>query len=247
MTQFAAGVGLLGKGFATYVRSPGLLLLGMVPALLAFVVLASGFIAVLVFLGPEARAVTWFANSWSSTPRDLIRVVAAIALVGLSGLIAVVVFTALTLAIGDPFYEKISERVEERFGGLVGTVPLSWWRELLRSIGESIRLIGVSAGIGGLLFIAGFLPAVGQTVIPVLGALVGGWALALELTGVAFARRGLRLRERRKVLRQHRFLALGFGVAVFACFLIPLGAVLVMPAAVAGGTLLTRRVYGLPS
>jgi CysZ protein len=42
-------------------------------------------------------------------------------------------------------------------------------------------------------------------------------------------------------------LALGFGVAVFCCFLIPLGAVFVMPAAVAGGTLLARRVLGQPT
>jgi CysZ protein len=48
------------------------------------------------------------------------------------------------------------------------------------------------------------------------------------------------------VLRRHRWLALGFGVAVFLCFLIPLGAVLLMPAAVAGATLLTRRVHGQP-
>jgi CysZ protein len=40
-------------------------------------------------------------------------------------------------------------------------------------------------------------------------------------------------------------LALGFGVSVFVCFLVPLGAVLVMPAAVAGATLLTRHAYGL--
>jgi CysZ protein len=41
-------------------------------------------------------------------------------------------------------------------------------------------------------------------------------------------------------------MALGFGIATFVCFLIPLGAVLVMPAAVAGATLLSRRVLGLP-
>jgi CysZ protein len=39
---------------------------------------------------------------------------------------------------------------------------------------------------------------------------------------------------------------MGFGVAVFVCFLIPFGAVLVMPAAVAGATLLTRHVHGQP-
>ena len=35
-------------------------------------------------------------------------------------------------------------------------------------------------------------------------------------------------------------MAIGFGAAVFVCFLIPLGAILVMPAAVAGGTVLAR-------
>lgn len=95
-------------------------------------------------------------------------------------------------------------------------------------------------------FLAGFLPAVGQTVVPVLGALVGGWFLAVELVGVPFTRRGLRLPDRRRALRAHRPAALGFGTAVFCCFLVPGGAVLVMPAAVAGGTLLARRALGLP-
>jgi CysZ protein len=74
---------------------------------------------------------------------------------------------------------------------------------------------------------------------------VGGWFLAIELVGVPFARRGLCLTQRRALLRANRSLTLGFGMAVFVCFLIPLGAVLVMPAAVAGGTLLARQVLGL--
>jgi CysZ protein len=49
------------------------------------------------------------------------------------------------------------------------------------------------------------------------------------------------------MLRQHGWLSLGFGVSVFLCFLIPFGAVLVMPAAVAGGTLLTRYLHGQPA
>jgi CysZ protein len=70
--------------------------------------------------------------------------------------------------------------------------------------------------------------------------------LALELTGVPFERRGRRLADRRAVLGRRRPLALGFGAAVFASFLIPLGAVLLMPAAVAGGALLARRSLGQP-
>jgi CysZ protein len=46
------------------------------------------------------------------------------------------------------------------------------------------------------------------------------------------------------VLRANRPLAVGFGAAVFVCFLVPLGAIVTMPAAVAGGALLSRRVLG---
>jgi CysZ protein len=246
VSDFVTGVGLLGRGLASYARSPGLLLLGMLPALLTFVLLVGGFVAVAVFLGPESRALTWFAAHWPTGSRNLVRAFAQIAILGVYVLVSIVAFTGLTLAIGDPFYEKISERVEERLGGAAGEASRPWWRELGRGIVESVRLVTLSTVIGVLLFLAGLLPGIGQTVVPVIGAFVGGWALAVELTGVAFARRGLGLRQRRRLLRRHRSLALGFGVTVFVCFLIPLGAVLLMPAAVAGATLLTRRVHGQP-
>jgi CysZ protein len=35
---------------------------------------------------------------------------------------------------------------------------------------------------------------------------------------------------------------MGFGAAVFVCFLVPLGAIVTMPAAVAGAALLSHRV-----
>jgi CysZ protein len=48
------------------------------------------------------------------------------------------------------------------------------------------------------------------------------------------------------MLRSRRPMALGFGVATFVCFLIPGGAILIMPAAVAGATVLSRRLFNLP-
>ena len=123
-------------------------------------------------------------------------------------------------------------------------VDIPWWRSLGQGVLESIRLVAVSALIGIPLFLAGFLPVVGQTAVPVIGALVGGWFLAVELVGAPFARRGLRLADRRRVLRQNRPLAVGFGAAVFVCFLVPLGAIVTMPAAVAGAAMLSHRVLG---
>jgi CysZ protein len=242
--RFLSGAGLLLRGLGLYVRSPGLMLLGVVPALISGALFAAALITLVYFVDDLAALVTPFADDWSATARNLVRVMAGLALLGLGGLLGVLTFTAVTLAVGDPFYEKISERVEQRYGGTPGAVEVPFWRSLRRSVADSLRLVAISVLVGIPLFAAGFIPVVGQTVVPVVGAAVGGWILALELVGAPFYRRGMRLPDRRRVLRTDRPTALGFGVAVFVCFLIPLGAVLVMPAAVAGATLLARRSLG---
>jgi CysZ protein len=244
--EFAAGVGLLARGIGLYVRSPGLMLLGLIPALISGLLFAGAFITLVAFISDIAEAVTGFADDWSEGMRDLVQWAVAAALLGVAALLTVVAFTAVTLLIGDPFYEKISERVEDRFGGVAGAVELPWHRSLRRNLLDSLRLMATSLLLGIPLFLGGLIPVVGQFVMPVVGALVAGWFLAIELVGVPFARRGLRLADRRRELRTRRPLALGFGVAVFVCFLIPFGAVLVMPAAVAGAALLTRRVMSAP-
>lgn len=244
--DFVAGVGLLGRGLAIYGRSPGLVLLGIVPALVTAAVVVAAIVALVTFIDPITAVLTGFAGHWPAAARHSLRQILAIAIVGVAVLLAIVTFTSLTLAIGDPFYEKISERVENRLGGAPNLPSLPWWREMIRNLGDAVRLLSRSAIIGVLLLLGGLIPVVGQTAVPVIGALFGGWALAVELTGPAFARRGLYLAQRRRVLRQHRFLAAGFGVAVFVCFLIPFAAVLLMPAAVAGATLLSRRALGVP-
>jgi CysZ protein len=237
---------LLGRGVGLVLRRPRLLGLGLLPALIAGVLYAAALITLIAFLPDTAREVTWFANGWAEGWRDLLRVLASLALLGAAGLLGVLTFTAVTLLIGDPFYEKISELVEHRYGGVPNAVEVPFWRSIGRSLVDSLRLIGFSILCGIPLFVLGFVPVVGQIVPPVLGGAIGGWLLALELTGAPFQRRGQRLRDRRRVFRANRPLALGFGVAVFLCFLIPLGAVLIMPAAVAGATLLSRRALGLP-
>ncbi|MBG0566849.1 EI24 domain-containing protein [Actinoplanes aureus] len=244
--QFVTGVGLLFRGLALVLRNPRLLGLGLLPALLAGILYTAALVTLIRFLPDISEQATWFADGWTGWLRDTVRVFAGAGVLGLSVLLGILTFTAVTLLIGDPFYEKISELVEDRFGGVPDEVETTLLRSLRRSLADSLRLIGFSILIAIPLFLLGFLPFIGQTVIPVLGGAIGGWLLALELTGVPFQRRGQRLRHRRAVLAGHKPLTLGFGVAVFATFLIPLGAIFLMPAAIAGATLLARRALGKP-
>jgi CysZ protein len=244
--DFFSGVGFLLRGIGMYARNPKLMLLGLIPALISGVALLGAFAAMIYFVDDVVRWATPFADNWSSGVRDTARYVAMFGIAAVWVVLSLLAFAALTLIIGQPFYEAISKRVEDQLGGVPNAVDVSFWRSLPRSIADSVRLLILTAALGVVIFGTGLIPIVGELVTPVLGVIVGGWVLALELSSVPFERRGQRLRHRRRALRSRRSMALGFGVATFLCFLIPLGAVLVMPAAVAGATLLSRRILGLP-
>jgi CysZ protein len=245
LSEFFTGAGLLFRGIGVVARSPRLLLLGLVPGVISFAVVLTALGFLLWFAGDIAAVLTWFADDWSEPVRQVFRGLVTFA-VGVAGIIlAVVTFTALTLTIGDPFYEAISKRVDDGFGGATES-EAPWHRTLAWNLADSLRLLLLSLCTSLALFVLGFIPGVGQTVVPVIGAFAGGWLLAVEISGVAFNRRGMRLRDRRRLLRANRALTLGFGVPVFVAFLVPFVAVLVMPGAVAGATLLTRRVLGQP-
>jgi CysZ protein len=244
--DFFAGVGLMLRGLSLVLRSPRLWFLGLIPAVITFGLLGVGLFVLVKWDGQLATLITPFADHWASALRSTLRAIVEIALLGAWVLLSVLLYTALTLIIGQPFYEAIAKRIDDDMGGIKGERNVSFWRQLPRSIVESARLLFLTAMKGVLVFLVALIPVAGQIAGPILGAFVGGWAIALELTSVAFERRGLVLRHRRQLLGQRRALTLGFGVAAFTCLLIPGVDVLLMPGAVAGATLLSRRVFGDP-
>jgi CysZ protein len=238
--RFFSGVRLLGAGLRMWITDPRIMLMGAIPALIVAVVYLAGFIVLASNADGIADAVTPFANDWGETARTIVRAAAAVALIGVALLLIVYTFTAVTLAIGSPFYERISRKVESRLGGIGSAVELAFWPGLGRGILDGLRVLAATLGVALLLFAFGFIPLVGQTVVPVLGALAGGWFIALELSGFAFEARAIDGTTKRRMLRADRATTLGFGVATYLVFFIPFAAVIMMPAAVAGGTMLAR-------
>lgn len=243
MRDFFAGVRYFARGLGWVARRPGQWLFGLIPALIVLVLYAVGLTFLGIYLSDLVKAASPFADHWSSGLRDTVRVLMAVLMFAAAVMLSIVTFTGVTLLVGEPFYENISSRVEESAGGLPAETDVPLWRQLLRGIGDAL-VVGLITGLfAGLFFVLGFLPVVGQTVVPIVAALVSGYFLTLELTSIALERRGLRRREKFALLRRERALSVGFGASVFVVFLIPLGAVLAMPGAVAGGTLLARERF----
>ncbi|WP_073489623.1 EI24 domain-containing protein [Streptoalloteichus hindustanus] len=247
MREFVAGVRLFGRGFGTILRSPRLLLLGAVPALITTVLLLGAWIMLGVWLSDIATWLTPFADGWSDLARTATRVAAGIAVLGAAVAVGVVSFTALTLLIGDPFYEKISEIVDQGLGGAPDAGNSGWLRGLLQVAREVLSTVVLSVLWAIPLFLAGFIPVLGQTVVPVIAAFVGAWLLVRELVAVPFGRREIEPEQRRLLLRQRRGLAFGVGMPAYLLSIIPFAAIVVMPAAVVAATLLGRELLGQPT
>ncbi|MDH6125647.1 EI24 domain-containing protein [Kitasatospora sp. GP82] len=242
MRDFAAGVGLLFRGqrwVAGHGRWWGF---GMIPALITLVGYVAALTALAVRSGDLAHWATPFADGWSSPWQGLLRAVFVAVLLGVGMLLALITFTAVTTLIGQPFYESLCAKVDETEGGGPASPERPLWRELVAAARDSLHVLVRSAGLGLLLFLCGFVPVVGQTVVPVVGVGVAGFFLTVELTSVAMQRRGVSQREQLRLLRGRLGLALGFGAPLVLLFLVPMLTVPAMPGAVAGATLLVREL-----
>lgn len=238
------GFACLFRGIGFVARRPRLWGLGLLPALVTFLVLAGLVVVLGIFAGDLVSWATPFADGWSAEVRDAVRVLVAIALVLLAIWVAVLLFVSLTLVIGQPFYERLSRLVDDELGGAPAEQDEAWHRGVRRAGRENLATLVRTLPAGLLVFLVGLIPVVGQVATAVLGALVGGRFLALELMAPATERRGAYLRERLTLARRHRPAVYGFGVPVFVLFLVPFLAVLLMPGAVAGATLLVRELDG---
>ena len=234
LVQGQKWVGLHGRWFG----------FGLLPGLVTLVLYTGALVGLGYGADDLVSWVTPFADDWTSPWLGIFRGTLTALVFSFGLFLAVITFTAVILLVGQPFYESLSEEVDRSLGGEVPESGLPLWRELWISARDSLRVLLRVAFYGILLFACGFIPVIGQTVVPVIGFCVSGFFLAEELTAVAFQRRGVELKERLTLLRGRRMAVLGFGVPLTLAFLVPFVAVFLMPGAVAGATLMARDLRG---
>ncbi|CAL9439443.1 Sulfate transporter CysZ [Nocardiopsis dassonvillei] len=245
--EVLGGAGALARGFGLLLRKPRLFVLGALPALITSLLFLALFVVLVVNLTDLAAWATPFADGWDEVWRNLVR--GAVALGTLAGtvLLMVVSFTTITLALGAPIYDKITDLVEHELGNAPAESDESFWSSLARSVRQSLVIILASLLVTVMVFFIGFIPLAGPVIGSVLAALLGGWLLGIELVAGSFDRRGLlTIKERRKRMGTRRLRMLGFTVPTYLLLAIPFVAVVVFPAATAGGTILARQLLGVP-
>jgi CysZ protein len=241
--EFFIGMSLLGRGFAYWRRRPGLMALGLIPAAIVGLLLVSGIVALSIALPGITVAITPFADEWPGLWATVIRATIGTAMVGAAIVLVAVSFTALTLIVGEPFYERIWRSVERDLGEVHLDADYGFWR----SVRDGLLLFVRGVAIAILAALLGLIPVAGGVLATIFAVSLTGWLLADELSSRALIARGIDYPDRRRLMRRRRARVLGFGVATQLCFMIPLGAVATMPAAVAGATHLTRSLLATQS
>jgi len=233
---------MLGTGLRLWITDPKVMLFGALPAFIVAIVYTALIVALIANFDGLTSWIVGALPQSDGAFRELLTLLIGLAVVALATVTVIYTFVAVTLLVGDPFYQAIWRRVEGRLGEVPDVAETGLWKSIL----DSIRFVLATVGISILVLLVGFIPVVGTIAAPILGAFFGGWFLALELSTRPFEKRGLRARDRRRALGANRATTLGFGVAVWLLFLIPFAAVIVMPAAVAGATVLSRTALGVP-
>lgn len=234
--EFGTGIHTLIRGFGLWRTRPGLMNLGLIPAVISILLLGALLLPLIFGMTSISAWLTPFAEEWPAPWKGLLRGAVGFVIVAAAIALSTAVFSALTLTIGDPFYQRIWHAVEVDLGNPPPEDGGGFWTAL----GEGLRLVVLGILTALLVLLIGFVPLVGGILGGVLGVVLSGRLLARELTGRSFDARNLSPADRAALFSGSRARVLGFGVATQLCFLIPGGAVVVMPVAVAASTMLAR-------
>lgn len=154
-------------------------------------------------------------------------------------------FTTLANFIAAPFNGLLAEKVEQQLTGetlldsniadVLKDVPRMLKREWQKMCYSLPRLIA--------LFLLGFLPLVGQTVVPILAFVFSAWLLAIQYCDYPFDNHKISFQRMRNALGQRRVLNFTFGTLVSLFTMLPFVNLLIMPVAVCGATAMWVNEY----
>lgn len=147
-------------------------------------------------------------------------------------------FTVLTNIIAAPFYGRLAEKLEERLTGVSvpeESIASMIGRTILREMVKLLYFIsrGFLVLIG--LFFLSFIPLF-NLLVPVIAVLWGAWVMTLQYVDYPADNHQLSFTALRNRLKTQKFSTTSFGGTIMLGSMIPVINIVIMPIAVAGGT-----------
>ncbi len=148
-------------------------------------------------------------------------------------------FTLVTNFIAAPFNGFLAERIQAELDP--GCVPEMAWQDLLRFIPRTIQRelqrLAYYLPRALILLALSFVPVI-NLITPLLWLLLSGWMLGIQYCDYAADNEMVNFREMKDRLAQPYAPTIAFGGLVSALTLVPVVNLIIMPAAVIGGTYL---------
>ena len=147
----------------------------------------------------------------------------------------VLAFAIVASIISSPFLALLAEKVETQLTGVQPSASGNLLVIAIRALGREVakalyylpRLLGI--------FLLTLIPGV-NVASPLLWALFGAWMMTIQFTDYAADNNGVAFRDLRNRLGTGKFQAIVFGLVAYVALAIPVVNIILIPAAVSGGT-----------
>lgn len=155
------------------------------------------------------------------------------------------IFTTLSGFIAAPFNALLAEKVEKRLTGesITEGSAVDFIRDIPRMLGREWQklIYSLPKFIG--LFLLGFIPLLGQTLVPILAFLFSAWMMAIQYCDYPFDNHKIPFRIMKNELAEKSSLSLTFGTLVTCCTFVPILNLVIIPVAVCGATAMWVETY----
>ncbi len=186
------------------------------------------------------------AEGWPAWIAGLLRALLVITLFVALGYVLV----RFGVVLGAPFYNRLSELLEERLRGTVPESPPLTLTGIVRDLGRAVsfelkKLLLVLA-IGLPVLLLHLIPGAGSALALLGGLALGATVACLDFFDPPLERRGLSFRDKLGFIRRHLPASAGFGLVCLGLVSLPLLNLLTVPVCVAAGTIFFCEVAAEP-
>jgi len=234
----AIGIRAFADGFAIS-RQPALRHYTWIPVLISLLIISTGLYFAFDYLVGLSNELAARLPGWLSWLELLLEPL--IYLLGI--LIGAWLFALLAVVVSSPFLGAFSLALERNCFGDAPQTSTGVWTDISNSLSREFRKLIYYLPRLVIVFLVTLIPVI-NLAAPVIWLVFGAWTMAVQFADYPTENRQQPFRVTLEKLHSNRGAALAFGACATAALMIPLLNFILIPVAVAGGTLLWRYLDG---